>query len=324
SIGISIFPDDAEDSSELMKNADTAMYHAKEQGRNNFQFFSPEMNLRAVERHRLETELRVALEQNQFVLHYQPQSDIRGGRLVGMEALIRWQHPQRGLVPPASFIPVAEESGLIELIGRWALRTACEQIRNWQEAGLPIVKIAVNISARQFNSPKDFADEVTRVLNSVGLDPRYLELEMTESMLLKNVDENIAVLRRLGKLGTSLAVDDFGTGYSSLAYLKQLPIDTLKIDRTFVRDIESDADDAAIIKAIIAMAHSLGLRVTAEGVETQGQLTALQKLRCDHYQGYLMSRPVPADDFSQRFLQPVEAVSHRTATSRKSRKRQVS
>jgi len=318
SIGISIFPDDAEDSRELMKNADTAMYHAKEQGRNNFQFFSPEMNLRAVERHRLETELRLALEQEQFVLHYQPQADIRSGRLVGVEALIRWQHPQRGLVPPNSFIPVAEESGLIELIGRWALRTACEQIQRWQAAGLPIVKIAVNISARQFTDPKDFADDVTRLLNTVGLDPRYLELEMTESMLLKNVDENIAVLRKLGTLGTSLAVDDFGTGYSSLAYLKQLPIDTLKIDRTFVRDIESDDDDAAIIKAIIAMAHSLDLRVTAEGVETKGQLAALRKLRCDHFQGYLLSRPIPADEFAQRFLLPEAAASSRTVPGRKS------
>ncbi|HKB83108.1 MAG TPA: EAL domain-containing protein, partial [Burkholderiales bacterium] len=318
SIGISIFPNDAEDSPELMKNADTAMYHAKEQGRNNFQFFSPEMNLRAVERHRLETELRLALEQGQFVLHYQPQADIRDGRLVGMEALIRWQHPQRGLVPPTSFIPVAEESGLIELIGRWALRTACEQIQRWQTTGLPIVKIAVNISARQFNEPKDFADDVTRLLNTVGLDPRYLELEMTESMLLKNVDENIAVLRKLGKLGTSLAVDDFGTGYSSLAYLKQLPIDTLKIDRTFVRDIESDADDAAIIKAIIAMAHSLDLRVTAEGVETKGQLAALRKLRCDHYQGFLLARPIPADEFAQRFLIPGLASSGTLEPARRS------
>ena len=314
SIGISIFPDDAEDSHALMKNADTAMYHAKEQGRNNFQFFSPEMNLRAVERHRLETELRLALEQEQFVLHYQPQADIRDGRLVGMEALIRWQHPQRGLVPPNSFIPVAEESGLIEQIGRWALRTACEQIQRWHSAGLPIVKIAVNISARQFTDPKDFADDVTRLLNAVGLDPRYLELEMTESMLLKNVDENVAVLRKLGVLGTSLAVDDFGTGYSSLAYLKQLPIDTLKIDRTFVRDIENDADDAAIIKAIIAMAHSLGLRVTAEGVETQGQLAALRKLRCDHFQGYLLSRPIPADEFARRFLNPDVATHQGTTT----------
>ncbi|MBI3529148.1 MAG: EAL domain-containing protein [Betaproteobacteria bacterium] len=303
SIGISIYPNDAEDSRELMKNADTAMYHAKERGRNNFQFFSPEMNLRAVERHQLETELRRALEADQFVLHYQPQMDIRTGRLVGIEALIRWQHPQRGLVPPNSFIPVAEESGLIELIGKWALRTACEQNQRWQAAGFPIVKIAVNISARQFNDPSGFADEVTRLLNVTGLDPRYLELEMTESMLLKNVDENVAVLRKLGKLGTYLAVDDFGTGYSSLAYLKQLPIDTLKIDRTFVRDIESDPDDAAIIQAIIAMAHGLELRVTAEGVETQGQLAALGKLKCDQFQGYLISRPIPAEEFAPRFLE---------------------
>ncbi len=313
SIGISIFPDDAEDSRELMKNADTAMYHAKEQGRNNFQFFSPEMNLRAVERQRLETELRLALDQEQFVLHYQPQADIRSGKLVGMEALIRWRHPQRGLVPPNSFIPVAEESGLIGPIGQWALRTACGQIQRWQAAGLPIVKIAVNISARQFNEPRDFADDVTRLLNNIGLDPRYLELEMTESMLLKNIDENVAVLRKLGVLGTSLAVDDFGTGYSSLAYLKQLPIDTLKIDRTFVRDIESDADDAAIIRAIIAMAHSLDLRVTAEGVETQGQLAALRKLRCDQFQGYFLSPAVPADEFARRFLITDPVASSRMA-----------
>ena len=184
-------------------------------------------SLRAVERHQLETELRLALEAEQFVLHYQPQVDIRTAKLVGIEALIRWQHPQRGLVPPNSFIPVAEESGLIEMIGKWALRTACALNQRWQMAGLPIVKIAVNISARQFNDPKGFAEEVTRLLNATALDPRYLELEMTESMLLKNVDENVAVLRKLAKLGTSLAVDDFGTGYSSLAYLKQLPIDTL-------------------------------------------------------------------------------------------------
>jgi EAL domain-containing protein (putative c-di-GMP-specific phosphodiesterase class I) len=314
SIGISIYPNDAEDSRELMKNADTAMYHAKERGRNNFQFFSPEMNLRAVERHELETELRQALEAQEFVLHYQPQADIRTGKLVGIEALIRWQHPQRGLVPPNSFIPIAEESGLIELIGQWALRTACEQNQRWQLAGLAIVKIAVNISARQFNNPKGFAEEVTRLLNATGLDPRYLELEMTEGILLKNVDENVAVLRKLGKLGTFLAVDDFGTGYSSLAYLKQLPIDTLKIDRTFVRDIETDPDDAAIIKAIIAMAHSLDLRVTAEGVETRGQLAALRKLRCDQYQGYLMSRPMPADEFALRFLQSSISEGHKSAS----------
>ncbi|HWH49611.1 MAG TPA: EAL domain-containing protein, partial [Burkholderiales bacterium] len=319
SIGISIFPNDAEDGRELMKNADTAMYHAKEQGRNNFQFFSHEMNLRAVERHQLETEMRRALELNQFVLHYQPQADIHTGKIVGMEALIRWQHPERGLVPPSSFIPVAEESGLIELIGRWALQTACGQNREWQAAGLPPLKVAVNISTRQFNDPKGFASEVTRLLNVTGLDPRYLVLEMTESILLRNVDENIAVLRRLGKLGTHLAVDDFGTGYSSLAYLKQLPLDTLKIDRTFVRDIETDSEDAAIIAAIIAMAHGLDVRVTAEGVETKGQMEALRKLGCDEFQGYLLSGPLPAADFAAQFLAPARKKPGKPAASARAR-----
>ncbi len=305
SIGISIFPDDAEDSGELMKNADTAMYHAKEQGRNNFQFFSPEMNQRAVERHRLEAELRLALEQKQFVLHYQPQADMRSGQLVGMEALIRWQHPKRGLVPPMSFIPAAEESGLIDLIGRWALRAACAQNQAWQQAGLAHLKVAVNISARQFDNPRAFADEVVRLLGETGLGAHYLELEMTESVLLKNVSENVAVLRYLGEIGVRMAVDDFGTGYSSLAYLKQLPIDSLKIDRTFVRDIETDADDAAIIQAIIAMAHGLELRVTAEGVETDGQLAALRRLGCDEFQGYLLAKPLPAEEFSSLFLEPL-------------------
>ena len=302
SMGISIFPNDADDGRELMKNADTAMYHAKEIGRNNFQFFSPEMNVRAVERHQLETELRRALENDEFVLHYQPQADLRTGALIGMEALIRWQHPERGLVPPVSFIPVAEESGLIELIGQWALRTACEQNRRWHLEGLPPLRVAVNISARQFGDSRGFADVVASLLNSTGLDPSYLELEITESMLLKNVAENVKVLQKLGELGARIAVDDFGTGYSSLAYLKQLPIDTLKIDRTFVSDIETDADDAAIIQAIIAMAHGLDLRVIAEGVETEGQLAALRRLGCDEYQGYLLAKPLPAAEFRATFL----------------------
>lgn len=302
SMGISIFPNDADDGRELMKNADTAMYHAKEIGRNNFQFFSPEMNVRAVERHQMETELRRALENGEFVLHYQSQADLRTGRLVGMEALIRWQHPERGLVPPMSFIPVAEESGLIEQIGQWALRTACEQNRAWQLEGLDPLKVAVNISARQFGDSRGFAEIVAGLLGATGLDPRYLELEVTESMLLKNVTENVAVLQKLGELGARIAVDDFGTGYSSLAYLKQLPIDTLKIDRTFVRDIETDPDDAAIIQAIIAMAHGLDLRVTAEGVETEGQLSALRRLGCDEYQGYLLAKPLPAAEFRTKFL----------------------
>ncbi|HYJ18093.1 MAG TPA: EAL domain-containing protein, partial [Burkholderiales bacterium] len=311
SMGISIFPNDADDGRELMKNADTAMYHAKEIGRNNFQFFSPEMNVRAVERHQLETALRRALENDEFVLHYQPQADLITGALVGMEALIRWQHPERGLVPPASFIPVAEESGLIELIGQWALRTACEQNRRWQLEGLPPLRVAVNISARQFGDSRGFADVVASLLKSTGLDPSYLELEITESMLLKNVAENVKVLQKLGELGARIAVDDFGTGYSSLAYLKQLPIDTLKIDRTFVGDIETDADDAAIIQAIIAMAHGLDLRVTAEGVETEGQLAALRRLGCDEYQGYLLAKPLPAAEFRATFLTDPKKSSRR-------------
>jgi diguanylate cyclase (GGDEF)-like protein/PAS domain S-box-containing protein len=304
SIGISIFPLDAEDDRTLMKNADTAMYHAKEKGRNNYQFFSAEMNVRAVERHTLETALRLAIERQEFVLYYQPQVDIRTGKVVGMEALLRWVHPERGLLSPATFIAVAEESGLIEPIGQWALRTACQRARAWQDAGYPPLKIAVNISPRQLLRPREFSRSLMRTLSATGLDPQYLELEMTESLLLRNAEENIAVLRKLGKDGVRIAVDDFGTGYSSLAYLRQLPIDTLKIDRTFVRDIESDPEDAAIIHAVVAMGHSLDLQVTAEGVESMGQLQALQHLGCDEYQGYLFSKPLPAVEIAAKFLAP--------------------
>jgi diguanylate cyclase (GGDEF)-like protein len=306
SIGISIFPDDADDDRALMKNADTAMYHAKEKGRNNYQFFSPEMNVRAVERHNLETALRLALERQEFSLHFQPQVDIRTSKVVGVEALLRWHHPERGLLSPATFIAVAEESGLIEPIGQWVLRSACQRAKAWQDAGYPPLKMAVNISARQLNRPREFARGLSRILSSTGLDPRYLELEMTESLLLQNADENIAVLRKLGQDGVRIAVDDFGTGYSSLAYLRQLPIDTLKIDRSFVRDLESDPEDAAIIHAVVAMAHSLDLLVTAEGVETRAQLEALARIGCDEYQGYLFSRPLPAAELAARFLAPGE------------------
>jgi diguanylate cyclase (GGDEF)-like protein/PAS domain S-box-containing protein len=304
SIGISIFPLDAEDDRTLMKNADTAMYHAKEKGRNNYQFFSSEMNVRAVERHNLETALRRAIDRQEFVLFFQPQVDIRSGRVVGMEALLRWEHPERGLLLPSTFIGVAEESGLIDPIGQWVLRSACQRAKAWQDDGHPPMKIAVNISARQLNRPRDFSRALARVLSSTGLDPRYLELEMTESLLLHNADENIAVLRRLGKDGVRIAVDDFGTGYSSLSYLRQLPIDTLKIDRSFVRDIEIDSEDAAIVHAVVAMGHSLELQVTAEGVETRGQLEALARIGCDEYQGYLFSKPVSAADAAARFLAP--------------------
>jgi diguanylate cyclase (GGDEF)-like protein/PAS domain S-box-containing protein len=304
SIGISIFPFDADDDRTLMKNADTAMYHAKEKGRNNYQFFSPEMNVRAVERHTLETALRQAIEREEFVLHYQPQVDIRSGRVVGMEALLRWVHPERGLLAPATFIAVAEESGLIEPIGQWVLRSACQRAKAWLDAGYPPIRVAVNISARQLVRPREFSRGISRVLSAAGLDPHYLELEMTESLLLQNADENIAVLRKLGQEGVRIAVDDFGTGYSSLSYLRQLPIDKLKIDRTFVRDIESDPEDAAIIQAVVAMAHSLELQVTAEGVESRGQLEALARLGCDEYQGYLFSKPLPAAEAALKFLAP--------------------
>jgi EAL domain-containing protein (putative c-di-GMP-specific phosphodiesterase class I) len=278
------------------------MYYAKEKGRNNFQFFLPDMNVRAVERHKLEVSLRRALEQRDFVLLYQPQLNIKTGKVIGAEALIRWNDPERGLIAPGGFISVAEESGLIEPIGRWVLSEACSQLRRWRGQNLPAVRVAVNISARQLLDPKEFLAYVNRVLDETGLEPRLLELEMTESLLLANVEENAGILRKLGQLGVRIAVDDFGTGYSSLAYLKQLPIHSLKIDRTFVRDIESDPEDAAIIKAIIAMAHGLKLKVTAEGVETRGQLDALRKLGCDDYQGYLISRPLVEEDFAARFL----------------------
>jgi diguanylate cyclase (GGDEF)-like protein/PAS domain S-box-containing protein len=306
SIGISIFPTDAEDSSALMKNADTAMYHAKEKGRRNFQFFSREMNIRAVERHNLETALRVALDRDEFVLFYQPQVDLATGRIAGVEALLRWRHPVKGLLPPSMFIDVAEETGLIDAIGQWTLRAACTQNKIWQDTGYPHLRVAVNISARQFNQPREFSRSVTRILSSTGLDPSWLELEMTESVLLEHADENIQVLRRLGKLGTRIAVDDFGTGYSSLSYLKQLPIHSLKIDRSFVRDLESDKDSEVIVNTIIAMGHTLKLRITAEGVDNLAQLSALKRLGCDEYQGYLFSRPLGADDFARRFLAPRE------------------
>jgi diguanylate cyclase (GGDEF)-like protein/PAS domain S-box-containing protein len=309
SIGISIFPVDADDGATLMKNADTAMYHAKEKGRNNFQFFSPDMNVRAVERHELEVALRQALERSEFTLLYQPQVDLASGAVVGAEALIRWRHPERGLIAPGGFIGVAEETGLIEPIGRWVLREACAQARRWHAMGAGSMRVAVNISARQLLDPREFLRYVQQVLDETGLDPRNLELEMTESLLLQNVEDNVAMFRKLGRIGVHIAVDDFGTGYSSLAYLKQLPINNLKIDRTFVRDIESDPEDAAIITAIIALAHSLKLQVTAEGVESEGQLEALRRLGCDQYQGYLKSQPVTAAEYGQRFLgQPALAV----------------
>ena len=302
SIGISLYPADAKDASTLLRNADTAMYHAKERGRNNHQFFSADMNERAMIRHEVEVALRKAIENEEFALVYQPQTRVSDSAVIGAEALLRWHHPERGLVPPLEFIRVAEDSGLIEPIGQWVLKEACAQLRRWQEQGCPPIRVAVNISARQLLDPDAFLEHVTQTFTECAVDPRQIELEMTESLLLDHFEANAMMLRRLGQSGVRIAVDDFGTGYSSLSYIKRLPIDSIKIDRSFIRDIETDRDDAEIIKAIIAMAHGLKLRVTAEGVETTRQLGALKELGCDEYQGYLVSEPIDPERFAGRFL----------------------
>ena len=298
SIGIVTYPDDGTDAETLMKNADSAMYHAKDSGRNNYQFFKPDMNVRAVERQSLEDGLRHAMERQEFVLHYQPKMNLETGAIIGVEALIRWHHPQRGLVPPAQFIPIAEECGFIVPIGQWVLREACRQARAWQDAGLPPMRIAINISAVELRA-KDFVAGVRAILTETGLEPRYLELELTETFLMQDSKSTAAVLQALKDMGVQLALDDFGTGYSSLSYLKRFPIDTLKIDQSFVRDLTTDADDASIVSAVISMGKSLHMRVVAEGVETREQLAFLQEQSCPEGQGYYFSRPVVAEEFTQ-------------------------
>jgi len=298
SIGISLFPGDGADAETLLKNADTAMYRAKEEGRNTFQFFTADMNARVLHRLEMELGLRKALEREEFLLHYQPIVTFATGQISGVEALVRWQHPERGIVPPNDFIPVAEETGLIVPIGDWVLRTACAQNKAWQDAGLPPVRIAVNLSARQFNQT-DLAATVRRALDETGLAPEWLELELTENILMQNAEASLATLERLHAMGVVLSIDDFGSGHSSFGYLKHFPIRTVKVDRDFVQHIATDADDAAIVSAIIAMAHRLKLKVVAEGVETEEQLFYLRSLRCDRLQGFLFSRPLPAEDFAR-------------------------
>jgi diguanylate cyclase (GGDEF)-like protein/PAS domain S-box-containing protein len=300
SIGISLYPTDGEDAQTLMKNADAAMYHAKERGRGNYQYFSSDLHSRAVERLSIETALRRALERDELELHYQPQVRIEDSRVVGMEALLRWNHPEQGLLAPARFIRIAEESGLIVPMGEWALNAACAQMRAWQDMGYQPGRLAVNVSVGQIS--RGFVRTVGRILELHRIEGSQLELEMTESLLMQQVEENIRLLRRLGESGVQVALDDFGTGYSSLAYLKKFPIDALKVDRTFVRDLVDDPDDSAITAAVIAIGHHLQLRVVAEGVESAEQLAILKAMRCDEYQGYLFSRPVPAATFAQRFL----------------------
>lgn len=300
SIGIALSPQDGNELSQLMKNADTAMYHAKERGKNNFQFYQADMNASALERLELESDLRHALEQNEFVLYYQPQFSGDGKRLTGAEALLRWRHPRRGLVPPGDFIPVLEELGLVVDVGDWVISEACRQLKSWHQAKVRVPKVSVNISARQF-SDGQLGTRIATILKETGLPPACLELELTESILMREVSEAMQILAGLKNLGLSIAVDDFGTGYSSLNYLKQFPIDVLKIDRTFVDGLPSGEQDAQIARAIIAMAHSLNLAVIAEGVETHEQLDFLREHGCDEVQGYLFGRPMPASQFEAQF-----------------------
>lgn len=297
SIGIALFPDDDATADGLVKNADTAMYRAKKQGRNTYEFYTPDMNARAFEQLAMENSLRRALERGEMMLHYQPRVSLKSGRITGAEALLRWRNPELGMVSPGQFIPIAEESGIIVPIGEWVLRTACAQNKAWQDAGYPPINIAVNLSVRQFRDSR-LIEAVSGALQESGLDARHLELELTESVLMENAQAPVVILRHFKQMGIRIAIDDFGTGFSSLSYLKHFPLDQLKVDQSFVRDISSDPNDAAIVTAIIAMARSLKLEVVAEGVETPEQLAFLRSNRCDEMQGYYFSRPVPPEEFA--------------------------
>ncbi|MCP5155386.1 MAG: EAL domain-containing protein [Ectothiorhodospiraceae bacterium] len=301
SIGIALFPDDGDDAVTLLKNADTAMYRAKDGGRNTAEFYTSAMGSQVQARVSLESSIRRALESDEFRVFYQPVVDLPSGRLLGFEALVRWQHPELGLVSPGEFVPVAEESGLINPLGLLVLERACRDCRAWQARSQRPVRVAVNLSGRQF-AERDLVEVVARTLSRTGLAPTLLELEITENVVMQNTDDSVAMLRELKALGIHLAVDDFGTGYSSLAYLKRLPIDSLKIDRSFVHQIPDDADDSAIVQAVVAMAHSLRLRVVAEGVETVEQAAFLRGIGCDVAQGFLFGRPQPVE-FAERLVE---------------------
>lgn len=296
SIGIVVYPNDGATPDELIKHADIAMYHAKRQGGNNFQFYSQDLNTVAFQQLMLENRMRHGIEHQEFLLHYQPKIDLETGQIIGAEALVRWQRPEGGLVPPYDFIPLAEESGLIIPLGHWILRTACKQAKEWMDMGHDTMCMAVNISPRQFRD-KNLMSKLQQALEESGLPPHCLELELTEGIIMEDVEKNIQTLQSIHELGVKLSIDDFGTGYSSLNYLKKFPIDTLKIDQSFVRDITTDKDDAAIVAAIVAMAHSLHINVIAEGVETEDHVTFLRQLRCVQAQGYFFSKPLPTLEY---------------------------
>jgi EAL domain-containing protein (putative c-di-GMP-specific phosphodiesterase class I) len=308
SIGISVYPTDGGDFDVLLRQADTALYHAKESGRNTYRFFTAEMNAAALERMRLESSLRRALENNEFTLYYQPQYDLATGLVVGAEALLRWHSAELGNVPPAQFVPVAEDSGLIVPIGAWMVGEACRQLQQWRNAGLPRLHMAVNLSGMQFRRD-DVVQTVYQALDRYDVPPSVLEIEITESVLLQTAGQVADTVRRLKHLGVRLSIDDFGTGYSSLSYLKRFAIDKLKIDASFVRDIVTDPEDAAIVRAIVQLGHSLKLRVTAEGVETEAQLAFLRECGCHEAQGFRFSFPLPAEEFARLFAEPVNTAS---------------
>ncbi|RLB61856.1 MAG: bifunctional diguanylate cyclase/phosphodiesterase [Deltaproteobacteria bacterium] len=298
SIGIALYPLDGDDVQTLIKNSDVALHRAKERGRRTHLFFTPEMNFRAAEQMKLQNSLRRALDRDEFIIHYQPQYDAESGRMIGVEALLRWQHPELGMVYPGQFIPLAEHIGLIVPIGEWVLRTACQDARAWNEGNKNSIRVAVNLSPRQFQQP-DLYEKICQIIDETGVDPAWLGLEITESAVMQNVDYAICVLTDLKKLGIHLSVDDFGTGYSSLSYLKRFPIDLLKIDRSFITDIPKDSDDIAIVSAVVSMAHNLNLKVLAEGVETLEQKDFLHSICCDEFQGFYFSRPVAAKQIFQ-------------------------
>jgi len=301
SIGIAVFPNDGAEMDTVVKHAGVAMHHAKQREKNTYQFYSSELNAKALQKLNLGNELRKALERDELRLYYQPKVDVATKALRGAEALVRWMHPERGLVPPNDFIPLAEENGLIVPLGEWVLRAACKQTTAWRAAGLPVPRIAVNVSSHQFRQRR-LPETIAAALRETGARVEDISVELTEGVIMENAKANVEALHQLKEMGLKLSIDDFGTGYSSLSYLNRFPLDELKIDRSFVIEIKGPDDRAAIIAAIIAMAHSLGLSVVAEGVETELQRAYLQAQACDEFQGYLVSKPVPAEEFAAKFL----------------------